>query len=104
MACGNCHNLAQACDKEFTPPRREPRRSARVMGWPWQQKPSEDECVECQEAKEAPKPASSAHGPCGDLYALVDACMQREDRKNVKDCAAEWKAFQACHSAHRTRR
>ena len=75
-----------------------------AMGWPWQQKPSEDECVECQEAKEAPKPASSAHGPCGDLYALVDACMQREDRKNVKDCAAEWKAFQACHSAHRTRR
>lgn len=74
------------------------------MGWPWQQKPSEEECVECQEAKEAPKPASSAHGPCGDLYALVDACMQREDRKNVKDCAAEWKAFQACHSAHRTRR
>lgn len=68
------------------------------MGWPWQSK-EEPICKECEEAKQAPKPANAAHGDCADLYALVDACMKREDRQSVKECANEWKAFKECHAA-----
>lgn len=71
------------------------------MGWPWQR---EEICEECLEAKSAPKPASAAHGACADLYELVDACMKREDRASVKECAREWKAFRECHAATARRR
>ena len=73
------------------------------MGWPRQQQ-SSDVCVACEEAKAAPKPTSTAHGACAEQYDIVDACMKREDRKSVKECAREWKAFRECHAAAARRR
>ena len=72
------------------------------MGWPWQRN---EVCEECEAAKHAPKPADAAHGACADLYATVDACMKREGmRSSAQECAAEWKAFRACHGAAATER
>lgn len=66
------------------------------------------DCPECEEAKiaqqTAPAPSGNVTAPeCVGLYELVDACMKRDDRQSVKECAKHWKAFNQCHKQFYTK-